>query len=70
MPKFLTADELANHFRVKRSTILAWRRRGLIPFVRASRRPILFELDAVLHALKRPSSPQETIAITELENES
>ena len=59
MSKFLTADELAAFFRVKRSTIHSWRRRGLIPSIRVTRRPVLFELDEVLRELKRfKSTPQ------------
>lgn len=59
MRKFYTAAELAEHFRVRRSTILAWRRRGLIPYIRATRRPILFELDAVVDALRRRRAAEQ-----------
>lgn len=69
MSKFLTADELAKHFHVKRSTILAWRRRGLIPYVRATRRPILFELDAVVSELKRSNLEIHPKSSTEVEHE-
>lgn len=69
MTKFLTAGELAVHLRVKRSTILAWRRRGLIPFVRATRRPILFDLDAVVNELKRSSYGGHLSSSTEVRDE-
>ena len=55
MSQYLKADELAKHFRVRPSTILAWQRKGLIPCLRATRRPVLFDLDAVIEALECPS---------------
>jgi excisionase family DNA binding protein len=47
-----TADEIATRYRVTRRTVLAWARRGLIPCIRATRRPVLFDPDEVEAAMK------------------
>jgi len=54
MSRFLTATELARVFQVQPSTILAWRRRGLISSLRPSR-PLLFDLEKVIDALSHDS---------------
>ena len=53
MSSLLNARELAQHLRVTPSTIHAWQRRGWIPCLRAGRRPVLFDVDAVIVALQR-----------------
>jgi DNA-binding transcriptional MerR regulator len=53
MQKLLTAQELAEHLTITPATVHAWHRRGWIPCLRASRRPVLFDLDEVLHALRQ-----------------
>ena len=57
--KKLTAKELASHLRVTPATIRSWVRRGWIPALRAGRRPILFDLPAVEHALRAGASKAE-----------
>ena len=52
MNEKLTAAELAHHLKVKTETIREWHRRGIIPAMRASRRPILFDLMQVEQALR------------------
>lgn len=49
---YQTAEELAPRFRVKPATIHAWRRRGLIPGIKATRRPVLYDLAEVEAALR------------------
>ncbi len=53
MEPLATADDLSRRYRVSRATILAWRRRGIIPAICASRRPVLFDPDDVEAALRR-----------------
>ena len=52
MSEIVTAEVLAKRLHVKTETIRDWRRRGLIPALRATGRPLLFELDAVLAAMR------------------
>jgi predicted site-specific integrase-resolvase len=52
MPRPINARELATHLGVTPETILAWGRRGLIPCLRVSRRPVLFDLAEVEQALR------------------
>ena len=52
MRRFLTTSELAARYRVTVETVRAWARRGWIPSVRASRRPLLFDPDEVDRALE------------------
>jgi excisionase family DNA binding protein len=56
-PIFIDARDLAERLGVRYDTVLTWVRRGRIPHVRDGRRRILFNLNAVLEAL-RPSSPR------------
>jgi predicted site-specific integrase-resolvase len=48
----LDAKGLAAKLRVRTATVRSWARRGLIPCLRASRRPVLFDMDDVERALK------------------
>lgn len=52
MRQILLATELAERFQVTVPTIHAWHRRGWIPCLRAGRRPVLFDLEEVLAALR------------------
>ncbi|PQO40375.1 helix-turn-helix domain-containing protein [Bremerella cremea] len=52
MPQFLTAKQLAQRLGVKEATVRVWQRKGLIPSLRASRRPLLFDLNDVIDAMK------------------
>lgn len=52
MSCIMNAKELAEHLLVTPATIHNWHRRGLIPSLRASRRPILFDRDEVEAALR------------------
>jgi excisionase family DNA binding protein len=52
MAELLDARQLAERLRVTHQTILTWARQGKIPCLRASRRPVLFDLHAVEIALK------------------
>ena len=58
MNELLTANELAKRLRVTAYTIHAWQRQGRIPCLRASRRPVLFDLIEVEEALRQRSQPQ------------
>jgi excisionase family DNA binding protein len=53
MSQILRADELAELLGVTRPTVHTWHRRGWVPGLRAGRRPVLFDLDAVLRSLER-----------------
>jgi len=53
MNEYLTATQLAKRLQVTPATIHAWHRRGWIPGLRAGRRPVLFDLADVLHALRQ-----------------
>lgn len=52
MSGFLDAKQLAQRFKVTPATVHAWHRRGWIPCLRAGRRPVLFDLEAVEAALR------------------
>lgn len=52
MTEFIDARQLAKRLLVKPATILGWARRGYIPFLRASRRPILFDPAEVERTLR------------------
>lgn len=56
---YLTARELAPRLRVTPATILSWHRRGLIPSVSVTRRPVLFDLAEVQKALRKRSERRE-----------
>ena len=52
MSELLDAKELAERLKVTPATIHAWHRRSWIPCLRAGRRPVLFNLEAVETALR------------------
>ncbi len=52
MNQIVDAKELASKLKVTAETIHAWRRRGWIPCLRAGRRPVLFDVEDVIDALK------------------
>ncbi len=54
-PVLLGARELARRLDVSYETVLGWSRRGLIPSLRDGRNRLLFNLDAVLLALRSGS---------------
>ena len=53
MSELLNATELAERLKVTPATIHAWHRRGWIPCLRASRRPVLFDINAVARSLEQ-----------------
>jgi excisionase family DNA binding protein len=59
-PIICDARDLAERLDVSYDTVLTWVRRGKIPHVRDGRRRILFNLNAVLEALRqgRQNAPQ------------
>lgn len=52
MEKIVNAKALADRYYVTPATIHAWHRRGWIPCLRAGRRPVLFDIEAVDRALR------------------
>lgn len=46
-----TTDDVARRFGVTRNTVRKWVRLGIVPFMRASRRVVRFDLDEVERAL-------------------
>jgi len=52
MSRLLDAKELAVRLRVTPATIHSWHRRGWIPCLRAGRRPVLFDVEAVEKSLR------------------
>lgn len=61
MSMLLTARDLAERYHVTVPTIHAWHRRGWIPCLRAGRRPVLFEAQAVEQALRDRGRVSETV---------
>lgn len=59
MPPILTAAQLAERLHVVPATVLAWYRRGLIPALRASKRPVLFDQEAVEQALAQRAAARQ-----------
>lgn len=51
--KIIGARELAKRLGVSYATVLSWVRRGVIPCLRASQRPVLFDFQEVKDALSR-----------------
>jgi len=51
--KLLKSEALAARLGVTAGTVRSWVRHGLIPYLRAGKRPLLFDLEAVLEALRR-----------------
>ena len=52
MGELLDAKGLARLHKVTPATIHVWHRRGWIPCLRAGRRPVLFDVEAVEKALR------------------
>lgn len=50
--RFLTAEELAVHLRLRPSTVKAWAREGRIPVIRPTKRVARFDLEAVIRVLR------------------
>ncbi len=61
MSQILDARALAEKLMVTPATILAWARRGWIPCLRASRRPVLFDEAEVQQALKERANRREDL---------
>ena len=53
MGEIVDAAELARRLKVTVATIHTWNRRGLIPCLRASRRPVLFDFEEVARVLRQ-----------------
>lgn len=52
MATLVRARELAEKLGISIDTVRAWARRGVIPMLRGSSRPMLFDVDAVIAALR------------------
>jgi hypothetical protein len=61
MLQILDSRGLAGVIRVKPATVLAWARRGWIPCLRAGRRPVLFDVEAVRKALDDPARRRKAV---------
>lgn len=59
MPELISAKELAKRLHVTRDTVHDWRRRGLIPALRAGRRTIRFDVMKVFEALAHRGNESE-----------
>lgn len=59
MPELVSAKELAKRLHVTRDTVHDWRRRGLIPSLRAGRRTIRFDVAKVLETLSNRGNERE-----------
>lgn len=59
MPELISAKELAKRLRVTRDTVHDWRRRGLIPSLRAGRRTIRFDVAKVFEVLAHRGNESE-----------
>lgn len=59
MQKLIDAKKMAQRLGVKPVTVHAWHRRGWIPCLRAGRRPVLFDRDAVEKALRERAERKE-----------
>ncbi len=55
-PIVLSAPELADRLDVSYESILNWARKGSIPSIRDGRNRLIFNLDAVLNALRNTGS--------------
>lgn len=62
MSAICTAQEVADRYRVKVTTVHAWHRRGWIPCLRAGRRPVLFDLAEVEQALRERAEHHREVA--------
>lgn len=56
MATYLNANQLAARLGVTSQTVRGWARRGLIPSLRVSTRPVLFDPAAVDAALRQRSA--------------
>jgi excisionase family DNA binding protein len=61
-PIFVDARELAERLDVTYGTVLSWVRRGRIPHIRDGRGRILFNLNAVLEALRQKPHSHKSAA--------
>lgn len=59
MSQIVDARDLAARLCVTRATVLSWARRGLIPCLRAGRRPVLFDLAEVERVLRERAQDRE-----------